>query len=80
MGNLNKVMLIGRLGQAPEMRYTQSGSPVAHFSIAIRAAACRVLHTCTIDIDDRSTTKYPVLETQRILLAGTTITSIRRNA
>ena len=26
---LNKVMLIGRLGRDPELRYTQTGSPVA---------------------------------------------------
>lgn len=31
---LNKVMLIGRLGRDPELRYTQSGSPVANFPIA----------------------------------------------
>ncbi|MDY7002224.1 MAG: single-stranded DNA-binding protein [Thermodesulfobacteriota bacterium] len=31
---LNKVMLIGRLGRDPELRYTQSGSPVANFSMA----------------------------------------------
>lgn len=34
MGSLNKVMLIGRLGKDPEIRYTQSGNAVAHFSIA----------------------------------------------
>lgn len=31
---LNKVMLIGRLGKAPDMRYTSQGSPVAQFSLA----------------------------------------------
>lgn len=31
---LNKVMLIGRLGQNPEMRYTTSGDPVTSFSLA----------------------------------------------
>ncbi|MCA1945110.1 MAG: single-stranded DNA-binding protein [Desulfovibrio sp.] len=31
---LNKVMLIGRLGRDPELRYTNSGKPVANFSIA----------------------------------------------
>ncbi len=30
---LNKVMIIGRLGQDPEMRYTPSGKPVASFSV-----------------------------------------------
>lgn len=33
-GTLNKVMLIGRLGRDPELRYTPSGQPVANFSIA----------------------------------------------
>ncbi len=31
---LNKVMLIGRLGRDPEMRYTPSGRPVTTFSVA----------------------------------------------
>ena len=31
---LNKVMLIGRLGADPEVRYTQNGTPVANFRIA----------------------------------------------
>ena len=31
---LNKVMIIGRLGRDPEMRYTPSGKPVTSFSIA----------------------------------------------
>ena len=31
---LNKVMLIGRLGRDPELRYTQTGSPVASLNIA----------------------------------------------
>lgn len=31
---LNKVMLIGRLGRDPELRYTQSGSPVATLNVA----------------------------------------------
>lgn len=33
-GTLNKVMLIGRLGKDPELRYTPSGSPVATFNLA----------------------------------------------
>ena len=33
-GTLNKVLLIGRLGQDPEMRTTQNGQAVASFSIA----------------------------------------------
>lgn len=31
---LNKVMLIGKLGRDPEMRYTPSGRPVTTFSLA----------------------------------------------
>jgi single-strand DNA-binding protein len=34
MSSLNKVMLIGRLGRDPEVRYTPDGAPVANFSIA----------------------------------------------
>ena len=33
-GSLNKVMLIARLGQDPELRYTQSGKSVCNFSVA----------------------------------------------
>ncbi len=32
--NLNKVMLIGRLGTKPEIRYTQSGQAVCNFNMA----------------------------------------------
>ena len=32
--SVNKVILIGRLGSDPEVRYTQSGSPVANFTLA----------------------------------------------
>ena len=31
---INKVILIGNLGADPEVRYTQSGTPVASFSLA----------------------------------------------
>lgn len=34
MSSLNKAMLIGRLGQDPEVRYTQSNTAVATLSIA----------------------------------------------
>ncbi|MGA2260135.1 MAG: single-stranded DNA-binding protein [Acidobacteriota bacterium] len=34
MSSLNKVMLIGRLGKDPEIRFTPDGSPVANFSLA----------------------------------------------
>lgn len=32
--DLNKVQLIGRLGQDPELKYTQSGTAVVSFSVA----------------------------------------------
>ena len=32
--SLNTVMIIGRLGREPELKYTQSGSPVCTFSVA----------------------------------------------
>ena len=32
---LNQVVLIGRLTRDPELRYTPSGVPVAHFSLAV---------------------------------------------
>jgi len=34
MKSINKVILIGHLGRAPEVRYTQGGAPVANFSLA----------------------------------------------
>ena len=34
MAGLNKVMLIGRLGRDPEIRYSQQGLAVVNFSIA----------------------------------------------
>ncbi|MGH9357818.1 MAG: single-stranded DNA-binding protein [Terriglobia bacterium] len=33
-GSINKVILIGRLGKDPEVKYTTNGSPVAKFSVA----------------------------------------------
>ncbi|MGA2668183.1 MAG: single-stranded DNA-binding protein, partial [Ignavibacteria bacterium] len=32
--DLNKVLLIGRLGQDPELKYTQSGIAVVKFTLA----------------------------------------------
>lgn len=32
---LNKIILMGRLGRDPEVRYTQNGTPVASFSLAV---------------------------------------------
>jgi len=33
-GTYNRVIIIGRLGRDPELRYTQSGTPVANMSLA----------------------------------------------
>ena len=33
-GSVNKVILIGRLGKDPEVKYTPSGAPVPKFSLA----------------------------------------------
>lgn len=32
---LNRIAVMGRLGRDPEIRYTQSGTPVASFSLAV---------------------------------------------
>jgi len=34
MSGVNKVILLGNLGNDPEIRYTQQGSPIANFSLA----------------------------------------------
>ncbi len=34
MANLNKVMIIGRVGTDPEMRFTPNGNPVTSFRVA----------------------------------------------
>ncbi|HLW79267.1 MAG TPA: single-stranded DNA-binding protein, partial [Terriglobia bacterium] len=34
MSSINKVILIGRLGKDPEVKYTPNGAPVAKFSLA----------------------------------------------
>ena len=32
---LNRIVIMGRLGHEPEVRYTQAGKPVASFSLAV---------------------------------------------
>lgn len=34
MSSINKVILIGRLGKDPELKYTNTGAPVAKFTLA----------------------------------------------
>jgi single-strand DNA-binding protein len=36
--SVNKVILLGRLGQDPELKYTPGGSPVCNFSVATTEA------------------------------------------
>src|SRR5215510_11567187 len=38
MASVNRVILIGNLGKDPEIRYTQSGEPIANFSLATNEA------------------------------------------
>jgi len=33
-GTYNRVLIVGRLGRSPELRYTQSGTPVASMNLA----------------------------------------------
>jgi single-strand DNA-binding protein len=33
-GSVNKVILVGNLGRDPEIRFTQAGEKIAHFSVA----------------------------------------------
>lgn len=57
MANLNKVFLIGNLTRDPELRYTQSGSAVASFGIAVnreftsRANGEKKKDVCFVDVD-----------------------------
>ena len=45
MAGLNKVMLIGRLGRDPEIKYTPSGTAIANFNIATSAKWNEEEHT-----------------------------------
>ena len=39
MNGLNKVLIIGNLGKAPEMKYTPSGKAVTTFSVAVNRSS-----------------------------------------
>ena len=59
MASVNKVILIGNLGRDPEIRYTQSGEPIANFSIATNEVW-----------NDRSGQKQERTEWHRVVLFG----------
>lgn len=46
----NRVILIGRMTAAPQMRYTQSGKPVCSFSIAVNRTR-KVADSAQQDVD-----------------------------
>ncbi|NOZ22824.1 MAG: single-stranded DNA-binding protein, partial [Planctomycetes bacterium] len=56
MANLNKVFLIGNLTRDPELRYTQGGTALAKFGMAInrqytnKASGEKVENTCFVDL------------------------------
>ena len=45
---INKVILIGNLGQDPEVRFTQGGTAVATLNIAILTAAAHLQATAAM--------------------------------
>lgn len=50
---LNRVIIMGRLGRDPELRYTQAGKPVASFSLAVdRDFKDKATGDCTTDFID----------------------------
>jgi single-strand DNA-binding protein len=61
MAGVNKVILVGRLGTDPEIRYTQQGSAVANFNIATSEAWT-----------DKSGEKQEKTEWHRIVVWGKT--------
>ncbi len=59
--SVNKVILLGRLGQNPEVKYTPSGSAVANFSVATNEAW-----------NDKSGQKQERTEWHRVVVWGKT--------
>jgi len=59
MSGVNKVILIGRLGQDPELKYTPSGSEVCNFSMATSES-----------FTDKAGTKQEKTEWHRIVVWG----------
>ena len=66
MASVNKVILIGNLGQDPEIRYTQAGEPIANFSLATNE-----------DWTDKSGQKQERTEWHRVEVFGKTAQVVR---
>ena len=60
MAGINKVIILGRLGQDPEVRYTPSGQAVANFSVA----------TSDVWLDKQSGEKQERTEWHKIVVWG----------
>lgn len=60
MAGINKVIVLGRLGQDPEVRYTPSGQAVANFSVA----------TSDVWLDKQSGERQEKTEWHRIVVWG----------
>lgn len=60
MYGINKVIILGRLGQDPEVRYTPSGQAVANFSVA----------TSDVWLDKQSGEKQEKTEWHKIVVWG----------
>ena len=66
MASVNKAILIGNLGRDPEIRYTQSGDPIANFSLATNESWT-----------DRSGQKQERTEWHRVEVFGKTAQVVR---
>jgi len=66
MASVNKAILIGNLGRDPEIRYTQSGEPIANFSLATNESWT-----------DRSGQKQERTEWHRVEVFGKTAQVVR---
>jgi single-strand DNA-binding protein len=42
MNNLQRILVLGRLGKNPELKYTQKQEPVCYFSLAVNAEKSEV--------------------------------------
>jgi len=60
MSGINKVIIVGRLGQDPEIRYTPNGQAVANFSVA----------TSEVWLDKQNGEKQERTEWHRIVVWG----------